>query len=499
MKRTVQFLVLIVLTAVAIGAYAGTPDDELFVIAAGHGPGAEGSFWVTDLYVMNPGEDPITITVTFLERGMDNSDAEGQQFDLEGGELLVIEDVVAELSEAETIFGALQVEIFEEEEEEEAARGGFLAEAEEDEGFEDFEEHDVILVQARVYDRSGEGTRGQSLDGVASASAIAADGSRPMTHAIGVAETSEFRSSWFGLNITTDEADEPGSARVLVEVLDESGDVVGEDTFTLPPRSPIHHAVSELAPGFANGTVRFTMMEGEAIFAASRLDNISNDGLTLVTWTDSIDPMDREFTDDFATDQCTFIPTGTNPFFPLTPGLRIVLQGEEDGELVEAIVEVQPNTRVVDGVTTRVVTETESVDGELVEVSFNYFAECMETRTVFYFGEDVDDYEDGELVGHEGEWLAGQNGAEAGIFMPGMPVAGSRYFQEVAPGVALDRAEHLATGRTVETEVGTFEDCLVVRDTNALELSDTGDVKVYCRGIGIVHDGDLDIVELTLP
>lgn len=63
----------------------------------------------------------------------------------------------------------------------------------------------------------------------------------------------------------------------------------------------------------------------------------------------------------------------------------------------------------------------------------------------------------------------------------------------------MDRGENLATGVSMETAVGEFENCLVVRDTNALELSDKGDLKVYCPGIGIVKDEDLEVVEVTIP
>ena len=38
---------------------------------------------------------------------------------------------------------------------------------------------------------------------------------------------------------------------------------------------------------------------------------------------------------------------------------------------------------------------------------------------IFYFGEDVDDYENGEIVSHGGAWLAGANGSKAGMIMPG--------------------------------------------------------------------------------
>jgi hypothetical protein len=151
-------------------------------------------------------------------------------------------------------------------------------------------------------------------------------------------------------------------------------------------------------------------------------------------------------------------------------------------------------TKVVDGVRCAIVLEVEWEGDELVEVSSNYIAICRKCNDVFYFGEDVDDYEDGEIVGHSGAWLAGVNGAKPGLLMPGRPLNGSRYFQEVAPGVALDRAEHLSNTTTVETEAGTFENCLTVGETTPLE-PDEFSLKAYARGIGMVQDDNLTLVK----
>lgn len=217
----------------------------------------------------------------------------------------------------------------------------------------------------------------------------------------------------------------------------------------------------------------------------------------------------EEFTSEFDVERCTWSGNSdANPFFSLRPGHQNVLAGEEedDGEVVEveAIVTVlAERERIVFhaasgkrvSLLARVVEERESVDGELAEVSRNFFALCRETRDVFYFGETVDNYEDGEIVNHNGAWRAGKNGALPGIIMPGRFLLGSRYFQEIAPGVALDRGENTAMGLDVTTEAGTFHDCVEVVDTNALNPESEGDVKVYCPGIGIVRDEDLELVE----
>ena len=149
-------------------------------------------------------------------------------------------------------------------------------------------------------------------------------------------------------------------------------------------------------------------------------------------------------------------------------------------------------------VTTRVLEEREWEDDELIEVSRNYYAICRETNDVVYFGEDVDIYEEGVIVSHDGAWLAGENGAEAGIFTPGTILLGARHFQEVAPGVALDQVEIVSLNTTVETPAGTFENVLETRETTPLD-PEAEDFKFYFPGIGLVKDGPLDLVSTNPP
>src|ERR671923_1733772 len=120
------------------------------------------------------------------------------------------------------------------------------------------------------------------------------------------------------------------------------------------------------------------------------------------------------YTTSFRTENCTFSSTGRNPFFIVEPNYRLVLAGEEEGEEVVLTITVLNQTRHVNGTETRVVEERETARDELVEVSRNFFAICEETNSVFYFGEEVDEYENGGIVGHEGTWLVGENNNRAG-------------------------------------------------------------------------------------
>ena len=199
---------------------------------------------------------------------------------------------------------------------------------------------------------------------------------------------------------------------------------------------------------------------------------------------------ENEYTETFRTEECTFSSTGRNPFFILEPNYQLVLAGGEGGEAAQVTITVLNETGEVNGTETRVVEERETIGGELVEISRNFFAICEETNSVFYFGEEVDDYEDGNIISHGGAWLAGEDANRAGIIMPGTILMGARYYQEIAPNVAVDRAEIVGMGEVVQTPAGEFSDTLITRETNRLE-PDVAELKYYAAGIGLIQEEDL--------
>jgi hypothetical protein len=188
----------------------------------------------------------------------------------------------------------------------------------------------------------------------------------------------------------------------------------------------------------------------------------------------------------FGISDCSLTAAGRNDYLVLEPGFQLVLEGA--GE--KLAITVLDRTKDVAGVTTRVVEEREWKDGELVEVSRNFFAICPTTSDVFYFGEEVDDVKDGQVVGHSGAWLAGEKGARAGLIMPGKPRVGMKYYQEIAPDVALDRAQVVSLDETVETPAGVFSNCLKSQEGTALDTN-AREFKTYAPGIGLVQEESL--------
>jgi uncharacterized membrane protein YkoI len=204
---------------------------------------------------------------------------------------------------------------------------------------------------------------------------------------------------------------------------------------------------------------------------------VGEDGKVVKVWVDGATGVARQegakdepaFTDTFAEDKADLGPTGRNAWFCLEPGRYWILEGKDEGKTLRVTCRMLSDTKTIDGVECRALEVREELDGELIELTRDYHAISRRTGNVYYFGEDVDVLEDGKVVGHEGAWLSGENGARYGLFVPAVPLLGSRYYQEIAPNVAMDRAEILGIDEVVETPAGTFRGVLHFVETNPLE------------------------------
>ena len=193
-----------------------------------------------------------------------------------------------------------------------------------------------------------------------------------------------------------------------------------------------------------------------------------------------------------------FTASVTNTYFPLRVCERRLLAGLADGVEKAVRITVLDEIRTVAGVPTRVVEEYHTEDGELVELSYNYFTQAVgggtpagatspRDGTVCYFGEHVDIFHDDGTVTHDGQWITGVAGARSGIVMPARVRAGQAYLQEVAIGVAEDRAWHTELGLTL----------LAVTEDTPLEPGHLSH-KVYHRGTGLVRDGETTIISIEM-
>jgi hypothetical protein len=199
----------------------------------------------------------------------------------------------------------------------------------------------------------------------------------------------------------------------------------------------------------------------------------------------------KEWRSSFAVDKKNLGPTGRNPYFILEPGYRFhFANGAET-----SVVTILPETKNIDGVETRIVEDREEKNGQPFEITRDYYAIDATTGDVYYFGEEVDVYKGGKIVSHEGAWMSGVNGAQFGLMMPGRVVAGDRFLQERAPKQgAQDRSEVVETGVKIKTPAGSYEDCIHMRDSSAIEKG--GDDKWYAPAVGVVKDGKAVLVKI---
>jgi hypothetical protein len=187
-------------------------------------------------------------------------------------------------------------------------------------------------------------------------------------------------------------------------------------------------------------------------------------------------------------DPANFVPIIDNQFFPLQPGTTYIYESPEGAEEdVFGTITVTRKTIDILGVTCVVVEHVEKEDGELVEKTKDYFAQDV-YGNVWYFGEDVRNFEDGKFVDTEGSWRAGVDGAMPGIIMLADPQPGNEYDQEVAPGVAEDHALVASNNGLVppvDVPYGFFDRGLDTIESTPLEPG-IFEHKVYVPGIGLV-------------
>jgi hypothetical protein len=185
-------------------------------------------------------------------------------------------------------------------------------------------------------------------------------------------------------------------------------------------------------------------------------------------------------------DPANFVATVDNPYFPLVPGTRWVMkgQGESAGEVTTT--EVTADTKTILGVVCTVVRDEVDADGELQELTFDWYAQDA-AGNVWYFGEDTAEYKNGKVTTRKGAWETGVDGAQPGIIMPADPVVGVTYRQEFFEGEAEDLAKVVELAASAETPADSYSDVLVTEDWTPLE-PDVVERKFYAPGVGLVME-----------
>ena len=175
-----------------------------------------------------------------------------------------------------------------------------------------------------------------------------------------------------------------------------------------------------------------------------------------------------------------------NPYWPMDPGTRWTYrETDQEGAELKVVVTVSDQTKkIANGVTARVVRDTVTEDGELVEDTFDWYAQDKQGN-IWYLGENTAEFENGKLVTKEGSFEAGVDGAQPGIIMPADPRDGMQYRQEYYKGEAEDNGEVLSTDEMAQVPFGQYDNALLTKDTITIEPN-VLEYKLYAKDVGPV-------------
>jgi hypothetical protein len=184
-----------------------------------------------------------------------------------------------------------------------------------------------------------------------------------------------------------------------------------------------------------------------------------------------------------------FTTTIDNTYFPLKPGTTFVYEGTFHGAPERDVMAVTRDTKRVMGVKCLVASDRVTEGGKLIEQTYDWYAQDKKGN-VWYFGEHVTEYKNGQVTDHEGSWESGVNGAKPGVAMRADPKVGETYRQEYSKGVAEDKARVISLEGSVKVPYGTFDHVLVTEEFTPLEPG-VVERQYYVAGVG-------DIVEATV-
>jgi hypothetical protein len=184
-----------------------------------------------------------------------------------------------------------------------------------------------------------------------------------------------------------------------------------------------------------------------------------------------------------------------NPLFPVLAGTTFVYESQTSEGLEHDDFIITHATKDILGVTCTVVHDIVSLEGVVIEDTFDWFAQDTQGN-VWYFGELSLQLENGVVVGNEGSWEAGVDGASPGIVMKAQPVIGQLYRQEFLIGDAEDVAAAVGANSSAVVPYGSFDHCLETEEFSALDVG-VIEHKFYAPGVGLVLETDINTGERT--
>jgi hypothetical protein len=245
--------------------------------------------------------------------------------------------------------------------------------------------------------------------------------------------------------------------------------------------------------------------DGKTVFEAPTKDNRGNVQDLVITEDGKLVEVKTDDAGDRTKEQADFMQNKlagrkfshpraiTNSYVPLASLKQDILEGKEGNAKVRVERTAKPNSHKTfkigeQTVEALVVEDRAYEDGKLVEVAIDYFAQD-DDGTVYYLGEEVDEYSDGNVVGHAGSWMTGKDTPAPGVLFPAQPKVGDRFKSENVSKEISEDDEVVSISETVTTPAGTYNHCVKIKE----QLSDGGtEYKYYAPGVGVVREAPSD-------
>jgi hypothetical protein len=197
------------------------------------------------------------------------------------------------------------------------------------------------------------------------------------------------------------------------------------------------------------------------------------------------------------------VPTTVdNPLFPISDLHSAILLGNDEGNPLRIETVLLPEPKVVDvggeKVETLVSQFVSYLDGRIHEVALDWYAQD-DAGNVWYFGEDVFNYEDGVVADTDGTWIAGEDGPP-GMIMPVDPEVGQAYRPENIPALVFEEVTVKTLDLTVDGPRGPVTGAMVGTENHLLEGN--YEDKTFAPGYGEFTSGvgaNLEALALAVP
>jgi hypothetical protein len=194
--------------------------------------------------------------------------------------------------------------------------------------------------------------------------------------------------------------------------------------------------------------------------------------------------------------------TVDNPLFPISDLHSAILLGNVDGDRLRIETVLLPEPKIIeleDGPVETLVSQFVSyTDGRIHEVALDWYGQS-DDGAVWYFGEDVFNYEGGVVADTDGTWVAGKDGPVA-MIMPAGPQAGDVYRPENIPDRVFEEVTVTEVGLIVDGPRGPVPGAIIGEELHLLE--GYYEDKTFAPGYGEFAsgiDGSLEALAVAVP